>query len=38
MYIYMYTYVAKYMYGHMCTTCMTPSTSTAINNLLCICM
>ena len=27
----MYTYVAKYRYGHMCTTCMTLSTSTVIH-------
>ena len=27
----MYVYVAKYKYGHMCTTCMTLSTSRVIH-------
>ena len=27
----MYTYVAKYKYGHMCNRCMTLSTSTYIH-------
>ena len=31
MYIYMYTYVAKYKYGHMYTTCMILSTSRVIH-------
>ena len=26
MYIYMYVYVTKYKYGHICTTCMTLNT------------
>ena len=33
MYIYMNTYVAKYKYGHMCTTCMTLSTSRVIHTV-----
>ena len=33
MYIYMYTYVGKYKYGHMCTTCMTLSTSRVIHTV-----